>query len=441
MIRQSHWLVSGFDRLVIRRSLMCAGGSRGPQGLVLVLALLLSACQSAPPPAPPGPDFGRPLAPGAPALVHVDPANWPQLPDHAPPDLLTALRRSAEWYTKPSTRQFFPIANVTHEQAHASTLAMLELLESAGGSLRAIEPELREQFDLYMSVGWDGSGEVLFTGYYSPVFRARLEPTGEFQYPLYQRPPDLITDPATGEVLGQRFPDSTVADASSPAARTRDKLSPYPTRRTLETTDRLRGLELVYLPSRLDAYFIEVNGSAKLILDGGETLYVGYAGTNGHPYTSIGKLLVEDGRIERGGVSIAALRRYFRLHPEDLDRYIRQNDRFVFFQEYGPDVWPAGALGFRVTAYHSLATDKSLFPRGMPMLVDTRIPVRGGGTEAFRQLMADQDAGGAIRAPGRADIYMGQGSVAEAVAGRQAYTGRMYYFVLKPRYVSQWLGR
>jgi len=404
--------------------------------LLTAAALLLPACQSAPPPAPPGPDYGRPLSPGAPALRKVDPADWPALPDHAPPDFLTALRRSADWYTKPSTQQFFPIADVTHDQAHASTRAMLNLLESTGGSIGGIEQQLREQFDLYMSVGWDGSGEVLFTGYYSPVFRARLEPTGEFQYPLYKRPPDLVTDPATGRVLGQRFPTT---DENIDA--TRDKLAPYPTRRTLETTDRLRGLELVYLPSRLDAYFIEVNGSAKLILPGGETMYVGYAGTNGHNYTSIGKLLVEDGKLRRGEVSIQGIRRYFRLNPTELDYYIQRNDRFVFFQEYGPEVWPAGALGFRVTAYHSLATDKSLFPRGMPMLVDTSIPTRGGGTERFKQFMLDQDAGGAIRAPGRADIYMGQGSVAEAVAGRQAYTGRMYYFVLKPRYVSQWIGQ
>jgi membrane-bound lytic murein transglycosylase A len=171
----------------------------------------------------------------------------------------------------------------------------------------------------------------------------------------------------------------------------------------------------------------------------GTQMLIGYAGNNGHEYTSIGKLLVADGKLSRNTLSLPAIRRYFQGHPEELDIYTRRNERFVFFKQYAENTWPAGSLGVEVTALRSLATDKSVFPRGLPTLVVTRIPTGTSGSQSFDQFMADQDTGGAIRAPGRADIYMGAGPEAEHIAGQQLYEGRLYYLILKPQYVSRWL--
>jgi membrane-bound lytic murein transglycosylase A len=216
------------------------------------------------------------------------------------------------------------------------------------------------------------------------------------------------------------------------------RLVPYPTRREIEATGMLRGSELVYLQSPLDAYIVQVNGSAKLNLPDGRTLYVGYAGTNGLQYTSIGRLLVANGVLKEHEVNLPAIRRYFTEHPEQLDEYVLQNDRYVFFREYDGSNWPAGSLGFRVEPMRSLATDKEIFPRGSVVLVDTTLPGTGQTPQPFVQLMVDQDTGGAIRAAGRADIYLGQGPHAEDLAGRQAATGRLFYLLLKPEAVPRY---
>ena len=123
-----------------------------------------------------------------------------------------------------------------------------------------------------------------------------------------------------------------------------------------------------------------------------------------------------------------AIRRYFREHPGELDGYIQRNDRFVFFQAYDGTRWPAGSLGFKVTPGRTLATDKAVYPRGGAVLVSTTTP----DGERFDRLMLDQDTGGAIRAPGRADIYFGVGRDAEELAGSMAAEGRLYYLFLKP---------
>jgi membrane-bound lytic murein transglycosylase A len=393
---------------------------------LLMLALLLTAflggCHKA------KPDYARPLPPGAFGLRRItDPARMPdlspvarQLSDRG---FAEALDRSVRWFSYPSSKQFFPSGPISHVHAWTSVYA----LQSVGRQDPAsILTALEQDFDVWESVGWDGSGEVLFTGYYSPTFRASHTKTGEFQYPLYTRPADLVTDPATGEIVGRKTQAGVVA---------------FPGRAEIERSGMLAGTELVYLPDKFEAYLIHVNGSAKLTMTDGSTMYIGYAGNSGHDYTSIGKLLVAEGKLDGDRLSLPAIRTYFRQHPEDLDNYIGRNERFVFFQEYDGGNWPAGSMGFRATPMRTLATDKTIFPRGSVVLLNTTIPTRSGAEGSFDQLMLDQDTGGAIRAAGRADIYIGIGNDAENIAGRQAAPGRLYYFFLKPQRVQSWYDR
>ena len=382
--------------------------------LVMASAVLVPGCHQKT--VEPVADYARPLPPGAKALRLVE-GEWRDqiigetARQMSEPAFVEALGRSADWFRLPSTPQFFPVEGVTHDRARRSVETMLELTDLSDPRARA--DRLAASFDVYESVGYDGSGVVFFTGYYSPQFTASRTRSGVYQFPLYARPADLVTDPATGAVLGQQ--------ATSGA------MTPYPTRQQIEAGNLLAGQELVYLPSRLDAYTIEVNGSAKLKLTDGSVLYVGYAGTNGREYTSIGRLLVADGVLDANTVTMPAIRQHFQQNPRQLDDYIRQNERFVFFQEYPGSEWPAGSLGFRVTPERSLATDKKIFPRGGVVLASTTLP----GGQPFRQLMLDQDTGGAIRAPGRADIYFGIGPTAERLSGAQAAEGRLFYLFLR----------
>jgi peptidoglycan lytic transglycosylase A len=374
------------------------------------------------------PDYSRPLPPGASALrLITDPARMPDLNAAARQLSSTgfreALARSLEWYEIPSTQSLFPVAGISHAHAYSSAYALEQIGQAP---LAQVLPQLHENFDIYESVGWDGGGGVLFTGYYSPIFKASRTRSPGFEHPLHKRPQDLVANPVSGEVHGRQTASGVTA---------------YPTRAQIQDSRMLAGTELVYLPSRFDAYLIHVNGSAKLEMTDGSVMYVGYAGNNGHEYTSIGRALVADGKISADRLSLPTLRAYFLNHPDELDGYLRRNDRYVFFREYSGDTWPAGSLGFKVTAGRSLATDKAIFPRGCVVLVTTDKAPTGGWALPPSQLMLDQDTGGAIRAPGRGDIYFGIGPTAEASAGRQVAEGRLYYLLLKRDRVQGWYDR
>lgn len=381
------------------------------------------------PPAPP--DYTRPLGPGERALRLVtDPAERPDLNalvgQFSDPAFLESLRLSAGWYDKPSSKTYFDpdVSGISHVHAMVSAQTLLYLIESSATPEEAAA-QIDSQFDVYQTVGWNKKGTVLFTGYYSPQFTASLERIGEYQFPLYTRPADLRSDPITGEVFGR--------DTGA------GQIVPYYTRGEIESQNLLEGTELVYLPRRLDAYTIEVNGSAKLDLTNGETLYIGHAGTNGLNYTSIGRELIKDGKLDKNTVSMPTIRQFFLDNPDELNRYIARNDRFVFFKEYeNPEQWPGGALGVRVNAMRSLATDKAVYPPGAMVLVKTGTNNRTGTIAPIEQLVFDQDAGGAILAPGRADFYFGIGPAAETKAGELAVEGTMYYFFLKRDLVQGW---
>lgn len=363
--------------------------------------------------------YDRPLPPGQFALRKI--TNPHEIPDFTMAcldltDLRTAIDHSVNYLRKPSSRQFFPVGEITHSRALESLNAFAELLDSglAGAQLNQT---IRDKFDIYISVGCDDRGTVLFTGYYTPIFDGSLVRTERFQYPLYKQPDDLVKGP-TGEILGRRMADG--------------QISTYPPRAVIEDSRMLQGKELVWLSDPFETYIAHVQGSAKLRLPNGELITVGYAANNGHEYQSVAEELVKDGRIPADRMSLSAMIDYFKRYNDQVDKYIRHNARFVFFKkEDGP---PLGCLNEPVTAFRSIATDKSIFPRASLAFISTILPRAVGGS-AVKQLYSgfalDQDAGGAIRAAGRCDVYMGQGDMAGQLAGQTYQEGRLYYLFLK----------
>ena len=204
---------------------------RFPRLLVLGV-LAAAACRTTP---EPGPDYSRPLPAGRSALVRV--RGGEKIPDPGvaflarDEGLLEAIEMSIRWFEAPSSRRFFPFESIaTHEQAAASLVAFRELLLTSTGP-EEFRRKLWDTFAIYRSVGWDGSGTVLYTGYYAPEFPASRTRTGRFTHPLYRRPPDLVTDPVTGQPRGRRLPGGSTG--------------PYPTRREIEESGMLAGTELV----------------------------------------------------------------------------------------------------------------------------------------------------------------------------------------------------
>ncbi|MBE9157549.1 MltA domain-containing protein [Nodosilinea sp. LEGE 06152] len=343
-------------------------------------------------------------------------AVWPTLtlPDDRQA-LLQAINHSFTYLATPKAREDYqqhPVPGITRDRVWHSLQRLRQLVVNSPNN-RAFQTALRRDFDLYASIGSDGNGTVAYTGYFEPQYRASTVPTAEYRYPLYRRPPTIETWP-----------------------------QPHPTRLELEGADGLAasegplaGLELVWLASRLEAFLVQVQGSAQLQLTNGQSMSVGYAGRTDYPYTSIGRALVNDGKIDPDNLSLPNLIAYFEAHPEDLDRYLPQNERFIFFREGGGGP-PTGSLSVPVTAGYSIATDKALLPPGAIAAIQVPLPqqtVEGTWSRQLTtRLVLDQDTGGAILGPGRVDLFVGTGPQAGELAGRINTSGRLYYLLLRP---------
>jgi membrane-bound lytic murein transglycosylase A len=350
-------------------------------------------------------------------LRKLDPKDYPDMrlawSDKA--NLERAIDKSIKFLDAPSSKRFYPSPNpgdtITHDQI-LGTLYDIKSLLHQNMTPDAFQQNLLSRYDVYTSVGYNDKGDVWFTGYYTPIYQGSLTPTAEFKYPVYSRLPNIVSDPITGEVKGT-----------------------YPTRKELMTSGELRGHELVYFRKPIEPFIIQVQGSAKVILQNGQTLYLGYAGTNGREHKGLGSALVAEGKIDKKHLSLPAVLAYFDAHPDELDQYVMRDDRFVFLKVYGPEEWPAGSLGVQVTPSRSLATDKSIFPRASLTFIDVT-PSGDGGSPSTKRFVLDQDTGGAIRAAGRADIYMGIGDAAGEQAGREFAGGHLFYLFLKPELVN-----
>jgi len=162
---------------------------------------------------------------------------------------------------------------------------------------------------------------------------------------------------------------------------------------------------------------------------------IGYAATNGHEYKSMAELMIRDGKMSRDRLSMPAMIEYFKAHPNEVPEYIKLNPRFVFFRT--KDGEPRGSINEPVTTFRSIATDKSVYPRACLAFLSTTLPRENGSDLSqapYTGFALDQDTGGAIRAPGRCDIYMGQGDTAGRLAGQTCREGRLYYLFKKPEY-------
>jgi membrane-bound lytic murein transglycosylase A len=271
------------------------------------------------------------------------------------------------------------------------------------------------------------------TGYYEPVVDGSLTATSELSTPLLARPSDLV-----GGIPGQ--PISGLDPALSAARRLPDgTFAPYPDRAAIEA-GALGSLAppLVYVRDPAEAFFIHVQGSARVHLPDGSMRRLVYAGRNGQPYTSIGRALVEQLNIPPAEMGMAQLKAWIRDHgqkPGDAGAALMQRNRsyifFAFDDTLGPDAGPIGGAGVSLTPLRSLAVDRLVWPYGLPVFIDATLPWRRETAEPFRRLMVGQDTGSAILGPARGDIFFGTGPDAARLAGPIRHPGT--FFVLLPK--------
>jgi len=278
-------------------------------------------------------------------------------------------------------------------------------------------------FVAHRVAGERGRRDGLITGYYEPLLEASLERTARFRYPIYGQPNDLLVVD-----LGALYPELA-------GKRVRGRLQgrrvvPYLSREDIDSPKQpLAGSEIAWVDDPLGLFFLHIQGSGRLRLPDGRTLAVGYADQNGHPYTSIGRVLVDMGELAQDDVNLFTIRDWLRRNPQRAAEVLARNASYVFFAlRKDPAGAATGAMGVALTAERSIAVDPTAIPLGSPVWLDTTLP--GEGAAAYRRLVFAQDTGGAIKGYVRADVFFGQGERAERLAGTMKQTGRL--FVLLP---------
>ena len=294
---------------------------------------------------------------------------------------------------------------VRAEDVERTQRTLLQIIETAE-SKEMIELLMDYMFEWYKASGVDGRGTVVFTGYYVPEIDGSIYPSGKYRYPLYGAPDDL-----------------------------KRGLSYY-TRKEIDGGKVLegKGIEIAWLADPVEAYFLHIQGSGTIRLSDGSTVGVHYAGNNGYSYTSIGKLMIEKGLIKAGEGSLHGLKRYLRRHPEKMEEILYQNPRYIFF-ELG-NRGAEGNIHVPLTAGHSIATDPAIFPKGGLSFIRTSAPVvNSSGNvikwEPVKRFVLNQDEGGAIKGPGRVDLFWGEGPEAGLTAGSMKEQGELYFILQK----------
>ncbi len=391
--------------------------------IFVAAALILAAACAAPPRVPKTPSE---------ALVRISPPEYPDFVADAgtPETLAVSVSHTLEYLAKLPPDRSFTFGTETYTASELTdSLTALYVFLMDGPSPGELSDYVRQNFDVYMSAGFDGLGTAMLTGYYTPELSARHESGAGYFYPIYATPDDLVK----AELAD--FP----ADCKTAELRGRvagGRLVPYYSRSEIDAGALSgRGLELAWCNDPVDVFFLHVQGSGVLSFPDGTRMHANYDSQNGRPYRSIGKLLVDEGKCDISEMSMDWLYAYLHENPGELGRVLGHNDSFVFFKL--EDEGPYGSLGVPVTPGRSIATDKRFFPQGALAFIVTEAPEFEGGAdsptswERYSRFVMNQDAGGAIKGAGRADIYFGDDALAKKRAGHMRRFGEIYFLAGK----------
>ena len=389
--------------------------------LSITLVLLLNACSTGPTIPFTGPEKAlTPVVP--PHVVSSDIAtlkvtSWNALPDWEADNIRPALDTFLQSCTILKSQKLWK-----------------ESCNLAGSIQKKDNDTLRQFFEHhfkpYQVLNSNGSSDGLITGYYEPLLKGSRKSSKRYRFPLYTVPKELlIVD------LSKVYPELK-------GLRLRGRLEgrriiPYYSRAEIEAdSSRLQGYELLWVEDAVELFFLQIQGSGRIAMENGEIVRVGYQDQNGHPYQSIGRLLVERGELSLDKASMQGIKAWGIRNPGKLNELLHQNPSYVFFRELPAGIsGPIGALGVPLTERRSLAIDPRVIPQGAPVFLSTTWP---NSSKKLHRLMIAQDTGGAIKGGVRADFFWGFGKEAANQAGKMKQIGKMW--VLMPNsYMQQTL--
>jgi membrane-bound lytic murein transglycosylase A len=396
--------------------------------LASAAAMLAAGCASAPqPPAQPHkapealvcPPIEKPVCPATPAaapplaesrgkLVAAawgDLTDWPR--DTLRPTLEAFVRGCAVLQKREPWKEVCAGANA--------------LLPAA--TEREITAYFQLGFEPHQVLNGDDTDIGMVTGYYEPLLRGSRTPSARYRHPLYAAPADLLTID-----LGSLHPD--LKHRRLRGRLEGNRVVPYLSRGDIERDGAgLRGLEIAWVDDAVDSFFLHIQGSGQVELESGDRIRVGYADQNGHPFRSLGALLIRRGELPPERASMQGIRDWARRNPRRVQEFMNENPSYVFFRELPRDLpGPIGALGVPLTAERSIAVDPRAIPLGAPVYLSTTWP---NSAIPLNRLMIAQDTGGAITGAVRVDFFWGFGDAAGALAGKMRQGGRMW--VLLPK--------
>ena len=397
--------------------------------IALGAIVTLTACESLRIGAPPSPAIPSPApvpAPAQPAPSPELPPEKPPVPPVKPPVAPPSPLRSSTWDALPGWRddnlpQAWPAlltgCNALKAQpAWQSVCALAAAISDP--SKETVRRFFETRFTPHQVVNADGSDSGMVTGYYEPLLRGSRTRTPTYRYPVYGTPDDLLVID-----LSELYPDMKNMRLRGRVEGRR--VVPYYNRAQIEAgTAPVTGKEIVWVADAVELFFLQIQGSGRVRLDNGAMVRLGYADQNGHPYRSIGRLLVERGDLPLERASMQGIKNWATQNPEKLQELLNANASYVFFREMPADLpGPLGALGVALTAQRSVAIDPRFIPLGAPLFLATTMP---NSRAPLNRLMLAQDTGGAIRGAVRADFFWGFGDDAGAQAGRMRQSGKIW---------------
>jgi membrane-bound lytic murein transglycosylase A len=376
--------------------------------------------------------FPRPAVTPGVDLIRLEKQNHPDFSDDLFLDNLAyGIGKSLEYLDGVPSERTFRFGEDTYPAMHLiRSLHVLRDFIVTRPATPALNQFIAERYRVYQSVGGPDSGQVLFTGYYEPHLGGSLTPDARYRYPVHALPGDLMVidlSPFAEDLKGKRIVGRLQGNT----------LVPYPDRQAIETDGDFakKAMPIAWVDDRIDLFFLHIQGSGRIYLNTGGFIRVHYHGANGHPYRSIGRLLIDQGKIPAEEMSMQRLKAYLQDHPEEVDAVLNHNPSYVFFKTETSG--PIGSLGVDLTPGRSVAVDRRVFPMAAPAFLQTQIPVVDGNGRIdrwmdFSGFALNQDTGGAIRGPGRVDIFWGNGPYAEIAAGHLQHKGNYYLLVLAP---------
>ena len=356
----------------------------------------------------------------------LEPLAWSDLGGWAEDDHMAAFKTFMD-----SCRAILPRSNPVRE-AGPMFSALQHVCRRARAYMASDSEKARGFFEINfrpVRIATLGEAAGFLTGYYEPIVEGSPTWSEEFQVPVYRRPSNLI--PGGRRRISDGFPNKGLVGRKLG----RKNIVPYYDRGEIEEGVLTgRNLEICWLKDPIDLLFIQIQGSARISMPDGSIIRLNYAAHNGHPYSAVGRFLIENGAIAREEMSMDRIRRWMEDNPDDAKEIRRKNKSYVFFRvpALSSTEEPKGAQGVSLTPGRSIAVDKALHIYGTPFYIEAELPIESGQpTTKFRRLMIGQDTGSAIVGPARADLYFGAGQDAGKIAGRIRHPGR--FAMLVPR--------